>query len=103
VPLRLATLVLAQSLDLATFWVMVGRRGVAAEMNPLVGGMYLHFGMTAIVVAKVLLVVLIAALAVAAWARGGRGVWSLVGAVPLAMAIAFGLIGGYTNTLAYLG
>ena len=101
--LGLATLVLAQSLDLVTFSVMVGRRGVAAELNPLVGGMYVHLGMPAIVAAKILLIVLVGALAIAGWARGGRGVWWLVGAIPVAIAIAFGLIGGYTNAVAYLG
>jgi hypothetical protein len=101
--LRLVTLFVAQSFDLATFSAMVARHGVAAEANPLVGGLFLTLGMPAVAMAKLLLVVLVAALAVAGWARGGRGTWALVGIVPVAIAIAAGLLGGITNTWAYLG
>ena len=101
--LRLLTLTVAQSLDLVTFWLMVGRRGVVAESNPLVGSMFTAHGMAAVATLKVLLILLIGALTVAAWARGARGVWALVGAIPLGLAIVAGILGGWTNAMAYLG
>jgi hypothetical protein len=101
--LRITTLALAQAVDLVTFVVMVGRRGPAAEANPVVEDLYGAMGMPAVVLAKIALVVLIAGLVLAASAHGRKGVWALVGGVPLALAIAAGLIGGITNTAAYLG
>jgi len=100
--LRLVTLSLAQAFDLATFTAMLARHGSAAEANPLVSDMFATFGMPAVVVAKVALVALIGALCVAASSRGNRGVWSIVGGLPLALAIAAGLIGGITNTATLL-
>ena len=100
--LRLATLFLAQALDLATFSLMAARHGVAAEANPIVQDLFDSFGMPAVVVAKLALVLLIGCLSVAAWSRGGRGVWSMIGGLPLALAIAAGLIGGITNTATLL-
>ncbi|HET7168584.1 MAG TPA: hypothetical protein VFI69_05235 [Candidatus Limnocylindrales bacterium] len=100
--LRLVTLLLAQALDLATFSVMVGRHGPIAEANPIVSDLFLAYGMPAVVFAKLTLVVLVGALTAAAWARGRRGVWSVVGGFPLAVAIAVGLIGGITNAATYL-
>jgi hypothetical protein len=95
--LRLATLALAQAFDLATFVVMVGRHGAGAEANPFVNDLFGAYGMTAVVLAKLALVLLIGALCVASSARGSRGVWSVIGGLPLALAIAAGLIGGITN------
>lgn len=100
--LRLATLFLAQAFDLATFSVMVARHGVAAEANPIVNDLFLAYGMPAVVAAKVALVVLVGALSVSAWAQGRRGVWSVVGGLPLALAITAGLIGGITNAATFL-
>ncbi len=101
--LRLATLALAQAVDLATFSVMVARHGAAAEANPLVSDLFVTLGLPAVVVAKLALIVLVGALCVTSAARGGRGVWSLVGGLPLALAIAAGLIGGITNAATLLG
>ncbi|MGH2475163.1 MAG: DUF5658 family protein [Candidatus Limnocylindrales bacterium] len=100
--LRLATLFLAQAFDLATFTVMVAKHGAAAEANPLVSDLFLTQGMAAVVLAKLALVVLVGALFVASWSHGRRGVWSVVGGIPLALGIAFGLIGGITNAATYL-
>jgi hypothetical protein len=100
--LRLATLVLAQAFDLATFNVMVARHGLIAEANPLVSHLFGSMGMSALVFAKLAIVLLTAALCIAASARGGRGVWAVVGGLPLAVAIAGGLIGGITNTASFL-
>lgn len=101
--LRVATLFLAQSFDLATFSIMVGRHGATAEANPFVSNMFDTYGMPAVVVVKFVLILLVAALSLAASGRGGRGLWAFVGGLPLAMAIAAGLIGGITNAATYLG
>jgi hypothetical protein len=100
--LRVATLALAQAFDLATFSVMVARHGSSTEANPLVNDLFDALGMPAVVGAKLALIVLVSALGLAASSRGGRGVWSMVGGLPLALAIAAGLIGGITNTAVLL-
>ena len=100
--LRVATLALAQAFDLATFNIMVARHGLGAEANPLVSDLFGAMGMSAVVFAKLAIVLLTAALCLAASARGGRGVWAVVGGLPLAVAIAGGLIGGITNTATFL-
>jgi hypothetical protein len=100
--LRVVTLALAQAFDFATFHTMVGLRGVAAEANPLVQGMFMSLGTPAVIAAKIALVTLIAALAVAAAVRGGKGRWAAVGGLPLALGIAAGIIGGITNTATLL-
>jgi hypothetical protein len=100
--LRVATLALAQAFDLATFSLMVARHGSATEANPLVNDLFDALGMPAVVGAKLALVVLVSALGLAASSRGGRGVWSIVGGLPLALAISAGLIGGITNTAVLL-
>jgi len=96
--LRLATLALAQMLDLVTFRLMVAEHGAAAEANPIVSDLFATHGLPAVVIGKVALVVLIGALSIAATANGRRGVWAIVGGLPLALAIAAGIIGGITNT-----
>ena len=102
--LRLATLVLAQALDLVTFSVMVGRHGLVAEANPLVSDLFGSYGMPAVVRRS--------SSRSSSWSgrcasprprAGGRGVWAVIGGVPLALAIAAGLIGGITNAASYLG
>src|SRR5262245_56460454 len=100
--LRLATLSLAQAFDLATFSAMVARHGSMAEANPLVNNLFDGYGMPAVVLGKVALVVLIGSLSVMATSKGGAGVWRIVGGLPLALAIAAGLIGGITNTATLL-
>ena len=101
--LRIATLFLAQAFDYATFSLMVARLGPNAEGNPLVGHMFGSFGLPALAAAKLSLVVLIGALTIASMAREQRrGVWAVVGGLPLALAIAAGLIGGITNAAVIL-
>ena len=100
--LRFATLALAQAFDLATFSLMVARNGSAVEANPFVNGLFDGHGMPAVIAAKLALVILISALSLAASSRGGRGVWSVVGGLPLALGITAGLIGGITNTAVLL-
>ena len=91
------TLAIAQAFDFATFFVMVRIHGATAEANPLVQRMFLALGTPAIALSKIALVTLIVALAIAATARGGKGRWSVVGGLPLALGITDGLIGGITN------
>ena len=100
--LRVATLFLAQTFDLATFSVMVARHGAGAEANPVVSDLFESFGMPAVVFVKLTLILVVAALTLTAAGRGGRGLWALVGGLPLAIAIAAGLIGGITNAATYL-
>jgi hypothetical protein len=100
--LRVVVLALAQAFDFATFNTMVQIKGASAEANPLVQNLFLNLGTPAVVAAKVALVTLIAALAVAAAVRGGKGRWAAVGGLPLALGIAAGLIGGITNTATLL-
>ena len=100
--LRVVTLALAQAFDFATFQTMVQVRGASAEANPLIQGLFVSLGTPAVVLAKVALVTLIVALAVAAAVRGGKGTWAAVGGLPVAFGIAAGLIGGITNTATIL-
>ena len=100
--LRFLTLFAAQGLDFATFNAMVASHGASAEANPLVHGMFVAMGTPAVVVAKLALIGLVIALGIAAAARGWQGVWSAVGGVPLALAIAAGIIGGITNAATIL-
>ena len=100
--LRLATLALAQAFDLATFMVMVARHGSRVEANPIVNNLFDVYGMPAIIFGKVALVALISALCLMSYSRGGAGIWRVVGGLPLALAIAAGLIGGITNAAVVL-
>ena len=95
---RLATLMLAQALDLTTFVLMVRTHGVAAEANPLVAGLFVSLGIPAVVIAKSLLIVVVGSLGIAAAASGRTLAWRVAGGLPIALAIAIGLIGGITNT-----
>ena len=95
--LRLITLALAQALDLASFQVMVNVHGPGSEANPLVANLLESSGFVALVALKVALVVLVGALAIAGTSQGGRWTRGVVGGVPVAIAIAIGLVGGITN------
>jgi hypothetical protein len=100
--LRFLTLFAAQAFDFATFHAMVARTGASAEANPLVQGLFVALGTPAVALAKVALIALVIALGVAAAARGRQGTWAAVGGLPLALAIAAGLIGGITNAATIL-
>jgi hypothetical protein len=110
VVLRLATLSLAQGLDLWTFQLMVGRHGIAAEANPLVADLFMGSGIAPLIAGKIALVIAVGALAVAGAiavrssldrVRDSR-IWAAVRGVPVALAITAGLIGGITNTAVIL-
>jgi hypothetical protein len=101
--LRLVTLTLAQSFDLVTFMLMTRRLGPSAEANPLVSAVFEDYGLPAVALAKLALVVLVGGLVVAAAQNRGTRRWAFVGGLPLALAIAVGLIGGITNASTFLG
>ena len=102
--LRLVTLALAQSFDLVTFMLMTRRLGPTAEANPLVAQVFEDYGLPAVALAKIALVLLVGCLAIAAaQRRGTTRTWAFVGGLPLALAIAVGLIGGITNASTFLG
>jgi hypothetical protein len=102
VRLRFLTLFAAQGLDFATFNTMVATQGTSSEANPLIHGMFVALGTPAVAFLKVALIGLVIALGMAAAARGKQGVWSAVGGLPLALAIAAGIIGGITNAATIL-
>ena len=82
---------------------MVAWRGPENEANPIVSNVLDSLGMPAVIAAKIALIVLVVCLAVAGTARGRRGVWAVVGGLPLAFAIVLGLIGGISNAAVILG
>jgi hypothetical protein len=100
--LRFLTLFAAQGLDFATFNAMVASQGSSAEANPLIHNLFVAMGTPAVAIAKLALIGLVIALGIAAAARGRQGIWSTVGGLPLALAIAAGLIGGITNAATIL-
>ncbi len=96
----LATMVAAQLLDLATFVSMIRRVGIAGEANPFVIGLFQDGGLPTLILAKLALIVLIGSVAVVLLAARGRN-WHRVGGVLLAVAIAAGILGGWTNFLTF--
>lgn len=100
--LRFLTLFAAQGLDFATFNAMVASQGPSAEANPLIHNLFVAMGTPAVAFAKLALIGLVIALGIAGAARGRQGIWSTVGGLPLALAIAAGLIGGITNAATIL-
>jgi hypothetical protein len=103
VVLALVTAALAQVLDLTTFVLMVDRRSAAAEANPLVAQLLSTVGLPGLLFGKAVIVFLVGALGLFVLARGWRDRRALIAVVPLAIAIVAGLIGGWTNTMSYLG
>ena len=100
--LALTTLVLAQTFDLATFNWMIRQHGLHHEANPIVQNLFESSGMLAVVGVKAALIVLVGALFVSAWSRRPGYIRDLVGGLPVALAIAVGLIGGITNAATIL-
>jgi hypothetical protein len=100
-PFRVLSVLAAQLFDFATFTIMVGRHGIAAEMNPLVAAGFEVFGIPILVAMKTALFVLISAIVVilnrdAARQRTGLA-WAALISV---LAVAGGLLGGISNALA---
>jgi hypothetical protein len=98
---RLAALLAAQLFDFGTFTLMVGRHGIAAEMNPLVAQGFVAFGLPILVVVKLALVVLLGSIVVLL-ARDGpsrQSVRGLAASITI-LAVVGGLVGGISNVLA---
>lgn len=93
-PIALVLLVVAQSLDYATFVVMVGRHGLEAELNPIVVALFERLGLLGVTVAKVA-VVAFAASVVALIVRRRRTIGSLV----VGFGVGTGLLGAFSNVL----
>lgn len=101
--LAFLTLMAAQLLDFGTFRMMVGEHGWSAEVNPLIADLYVHLGTPAVLLLKVWLIVLVGALALVGALDPNRRRAVIVGGLPIALAIAAGIIGGITNTAVILG
>ena len=87
----------AQLLDLATFMEMVRQLGPAAELNPLVGAMFMVYGYPMVAVAKVVLLALVTAISTILIARAARP--RLAGGL-VALGILIGVVGGLSNAIA---
>jgi len=100
-PFRLATLLAAQMFDFATFTIMVGRHGIAAEANPLVAAGLAAFGMPILALMKIALIALLASIVVILGRDQERGRFGLeLAALISVLAVAGGLLGGISNVLA---
>lgn len=100
--LPLLTAVAAQLFDLGTFLIMVRRFGAEAEANPLVAALFSDYGTPFVALAKLAALLLVIGLAVSTARRSPR-VRLVAGALPLAVAIVAGLVGGLSNTRVLLG
>jgi hypothetical protein len=98
---RLAALFAAQLFDLGTFSVMVGRHGVAAEVNPIVAQGFAGWGMVLVIVAKLALFMLVGSIVVLlAERRPARRTSLRLAAFLTVMAVVAGLTGGVSNVVA---
>jgi hypothetical protein len=90
--LGIQLLILAQIADYATFVVMVARRGMGAELNPIVTRLFEDHGLLLLTVAKVAAVVLVAATFLVVGRSRPR-----VGGVVLTVGVVTGGIGALSN------
>jgi hypothetical protein len=100
--LAVATMSLAQLLDLGTFVAMVSHVGLGAEANPVVASLVAGYGLPMAAIAKSALMAFVIALTVVLAARRSR-LERGVGVVVIAVAIVAGLVGGGSNVIAMGG
>ena len=93
-----ATLALAQALDLGTFVAMVRLHGIGAEANPFVAQLVAGYGLPIAAIAKVALLALVIAVSGILVVRERR-VERAAGVLVIAVAIVAGLVGGGSNVL----
>jgi hypothetical protein len=93
-----ATMTLAQLLDLGTFIAMVKRIGLGSEANPMVASLISDYGLPMAAIAKIALIALVVAVTLVLSRRSGR-VERLLGAAVITLAIVGGVIGGGSNVL----
>ncbi len=96
--LAVATVTLAQTLDLGTFVAMVRQGGLQAEANPIVAQLVAGYGLPIAAIAKVALLAFVVALTVVLVGRHSR-VERTAGVLVIAAAIVAGLVGGGTNVM----
>jgi hypothetical protein len=88
----LLSLILAHFFDWASFVIMVGRHGLAAEANPIVVGLVQETGIPGVTIAKLATVAFAALLAIFIAPRQRRLAMAL-----LTFGVVAGLVGGLTN------
>jgi len=89
-----AVLALAHFFDWASFLVMIGRHGLAAEANPIVVQVFEETGIPGVTIAKVATVAFASVLALIILPRRRRLAMGLV-----SFGVMAGLFGGLTNVL----
>jgi len=100
-PFLLTSIAVAQMFDFATFTVMIDRRGIASEMNPLVAAGFAVGGMPILALMKIALVVLLASVVVIMGRDQPRRRSGLeLAALISVLAAVGGLLGGISNVLA---
>ena len=97
---RLAAMFAAQFFDLGTFSLMVGRHGVAAEVNPIVAQGFADWGMPLVVIAKFALILLVGSIVFLLADRPVRETSLRLAALVTILAVAAGLTGGVSNVAA---
>lgn len=90
----LVVLALAHFFDWASFLVMIGRHGLAAEANPIVVQVFQETGIPGVTVAKIATVVFAAVLALIIIPNRRR-----LGMGLISFGVLAGLVGGLTNVL----
>jgi hypothetical protein len=91
-PVAIAFLALAHFFDLASFVVMTGRHGLAAEANPLVANLAQQLGLPGLTAAKILAVVLGSCVFIVLAPQHRRLAMTV-----LVFGVLAGLVGGLTN------
>src|SRR5688500_20185812 len=91
------TMSAAQLLDLATFVNMIRQLGPAAELNPIVGGLYALYGYPMVAIVKVVLLALVTAVTTILFARTSR---PRLAASVVALGILVGIVGGLSHAIA---
>jgi len=97
-PFAIATMTLAQLLDLGTFVAMVRRVGLGGEANPVVSSLVADYGLPIAAIAKLALLAFVIALSVVLTSRTRR-VDRVIGVAVIALAIVAGVVGGGSNVL----
>ena len=98
---RLAALLAAQLFDFGTFTLMIGRHGIAAEVNPIVAQGYDTYGLPVLILVKLALVVLLGSIVVLlARDMPTRPAVRGFAATISVLAVGAGLVGGISNVLA---
>jgi hypothetical protein len=97
---RLASLLAAQLFDFATFALMVGRHGVAAELNPVVAQGFIGFGLPFLAFTKLAVVVLVGSIVVVLGRDAAERSPSRLAAGLAVLGVVAGVAGGISNAIA---